>query len=83
MKKATKIAEKEMKEPEVTKVERKWKKNFSVNEITVTTENVRKSLEIIQSKLTNSIKNKRKTEAWKEITKRQRSGSGEPHDTRS
>ena len=36
-----------------------------MNEITVITEN----LEIIQSKLTNSITNKRKTEAWEEITR--------------
>ena len=34
-KKATKMAEKEMRELEVTKVERKRKTNFSVNEITV------------------------------------------------
>ena len=79
LKKATKMAEKEMREPEVRKVERKRKKNFSVNEITVITESVRKNLEIIQSKLTNSITNKRKTEAWE---RRQRSGSGEPHNTR-
>ena len=37
-----------MKELEVTKVERKRKKNFSVNEITVITENVRKNLEVMQ-----------------------------------
>ena len=63
------MAEKEMREPEVRKVERKRKKNFSVNEITVITESVRKNLEIIQSKLTNSITNNRKTEAWEEITR--------------
>ena len=50
-----------MRELEVTKVERKRKKNFPVNEITAITESVRKNLEIIQSKLTNSITNKRKT----------------------
>ena len=53
--KATKMAEKEMREVQVTKDERKRKKNFSVNEITVITESVRKNLEIIQSKLTNKI----------------------------
>ena len=63
------MAEKEMRELEVTKFERKRKKNFSVKEITVITESVRKNLEIIQSKLTNSITNKRKTEAWEEITR--------------
>ena len=42
------------------KKQQKWrgerrKKNFSVNEITVVTESVRQNIEIIQSKLTNSI----------------------------
>ena len=58
-----------MRELEVAKVERKRKKNFPVKEITVITESVRKNLEIIQSKLTNSITNKRKTEAWEEMTR--------------
>lgn len=56
------------------KKQQKWrgerrKKNFSVNEITVVTESVRQNIEIIQSKLTNSITNKRKTKAWEEITR--------------
>ena len=58
-----------MRELEVRKVERKRKNNFTVNEITVITGSVRKNLEIIQSKLTNSITNNRKTEAWEEITR--------------
>ena len=68
LKKATKMAAKEIRELEVRKVERKRIKNFLVNKITVITEIVRKNPEIIQSKLTNSIANKRKTEAWEEIT---------------
>ena len=63
------MAEKEIRELEVTKVERKRKNNFSVNKITVITEDVRKNHEIIQSKLTNSMTNKRRTETWDEITK--------------
>mgnify|MGYP000143916679 FL=1 len=62
------MAAKEIRELEVRKVERKRIKNFLVNKITVITEIVQKSPEIIQSKLTNSIANKRKTEAWEEIT---------------
>ena len=57
-----------MRELELMKLERKREKHFSVNEITVITESVWKNLETIQSKLTNSITNKRKTEAWEEIT---------------
>lgn len=53
----------------MTKVERKRKPNFSVNEISVITEGVRKNLETIQSKLTNSVTNKKKCQIWEEITK--------------
>ena len=56
----------------VKKVERNRKKNFSVNEIFVVTGSVHKNLEIIQSKLTKSITNKRKTETWGEITSNNR-----------
>ena len=62
------MAAKEIRELEVRKVERKRIKNFLANKITVITELVRKNPEIIQSKLTNSIANKRKTEAREEIT---------------
>ena len=49
--------------------ERKRKPNFSVYEIGVITENVKKHLETIQSKLTNNITNKKKQEIWEEITR--------------
>lgn len=61
--------DKEMRELEVRKVARRRKRNFSVNKITVVTESVRRNLEIIQSKLTNSITSKRKTDAWEGITR--------------
>ena len=44
---------------------RKRKPNFSVNEISVITEN---HLAVIQSKLTNNITNRKKNEVWQEIT---------------
>ena len=66
--KERKMAETELMEVE-TKVERKRKPNFSVYEISVITESVPKNLEIIQSKLTNSVTNKKKKPMWKEITK--------------
>ena len=49
--------------------ERKRKPNFSVYEIGVITENVKKHLETIQSKLTNNITNKKKQQVWEEITR--------------
>ena len=49
--------------------ERKRKPNFSVYEIGVITENVKKHLETIQSKLTNNVTNKKKQEIWEEITR--------------
>ena len=47
--------------------ERKRKPNFSVYEIGVITENVKKHLETIQSKLTNNVTNKKKQEIWEEV----------------
>lgn len=47
---------------------RKRKPNFSVNEISVITENVKNHLAVIQSKLTNNITNRKKNEVWQEIT---------------
>ena len=47
--------------------ERKTKPNFSVYEIGVITENVKKHLETIQSKLTNNVTNKKKQEIWEEV----------------
>ena len=49
--------------------ERKRKPNFSVYEIGVITENVKKHLETIQSKLTNNVSNKKKQEIWEEVTR--------------
>ena len=49
--------------------EGKRKPNFSVYEIGVITENVKKHLETIQSKLTNNITNKKKQEVCEEITR--------------
>ena len=57
--KERKMAENELMEVE-TKVERKRKPDFSVYEISVITDSVRKNLEIIQSKLTNSVTKKKK-----------------------
>ena len=51
------------------KAERKRKPNFSMNEMSVITDSVRKNLDIIQSKLTNNITNKKKNQIWEEITK--------------
>jgi len=66
--KERKMAENELMEVE-TKVERKRKPDFSVYEISVITDSVRKNLEIIQSKLTNSVTKKKKKQIWEEITK--------------
>lgn len=49
--------------------ERKRKPNFSLYEIAVIIENVKKHLETIQSKLTNNVTNKKKQEIWEEITR--------------
>ena len=51
------IAEKEVMEVE-TEAERKRKPNFSINEISLITESMRKNIDIIRSKLTNNITNK-------------------------
>ena len=52
-----KISVKEVMEVE-TEAERKRKRNFSINEISLITESMRKNIDIIQSKLTNNITNK-------------------------
>ena len=62
--KERKMEENELMEVE-TKVERKRKPDFSVYEISVITESVRNTLEIIQSKLTNSVTNKKKKRIWR------------------
>jgi len=53
---------------EVMSVEKKRKPSFSVNEISVIRERVRKNLETIQSKLTNSVNNWKKCNISEEIT---------------
>ena len=54
-----KMAESEVKELEVK--ERKRKPNFSLLEISIITESVKKHIDVIQSKLTNNITNKKKS----------------------
>ena len=49
--------------------ERKRKPNFSIYEIGVIIENVKRHLETIQLKQTNNITNKKKQEIWEEITR--------------
>ena len=44
------------------------KQNFSASEIAVLTEKLEENLSIIQSKLTNSVTNQKKNEAWQKIT---------------
>ena len=48
---------------------RKRKPNFSVTEIATITENVQKHIDILHSKLTNTVTNKRKNDLWEEITR--------------
>ena len=48
--------------------ERKRMHNFSVYEIEVITNNVKKNLDLIQSKLVNAVTNKQKQMLWEEIT---------------
>ena len=55
--KGRKMAENEVTEVEVTKVERKRKKICSKKEISVITDSVHTNRETIQSKLTNSVTN--------------------------
>ena len=43
------------------------KQNFSASEIAALTEKVEENLSIIQSKLTNSVTNQKKNEAWQKI----------------
>ena len=55
-----KVNERKMAENEIEiKVDRKRKSNFSISEMSVITESVRKNLDIIQSKLTNNVTNKK------------------------
>ena len=48
--------------------DRKRKQNFSVYKIEFITDNVKKNLDLIQSKLTNAVTNKKKQMLWEEIT---------------
>ena len=47
--------------------ERKRMHNFSAYEIEVITNNVKKNLDLIQSKLANAVTNKQKQMLWEEI----------------
>ena len=47
---------------------RNRKPNFSENEISVITEKVKNHLEVIQSKFSNNLTNKKKNQIWQEIT---------------
>ena len=58
--------ENKMEESEVK--ERKRKPNFSPLEVSIITESVKKHIDVIQSKLTNNITNKKKSQGVK-ITK--------------
>ena len=51
-------------------IKRERKKNFSIDEIRVLREEFEKHQEILTSKFTNTITNKRKTNLWKQITER-------------
>ena len=66
--KERKMEENELMEVE-TKVERKRKPSLSAYEISVITESVRKTLEIIQSRLTNSVTKEKKKQMREEIIK--------------
>ena len=48
-------------------VERKRKLNFSISEVNKITELVEENIDVIQSKFTNSVTNKRKKEIWAKI----------------
>ena len=47
---------------------KKRKQNFSVAEISVLTENVEQNIDVLSSKLTTSVTNKRKAEIWTKVT---------------
>ena len=47
---------------------RERKKNFSVDECQILTEEFEASKEVLESKLTNTVTNKRKNDTWKDIT---------------
>lgn len=48
--------------------DRKRSQNFSVYEIEVIIDSVKKNLDLIQSKLMNAVTNKKKQMLWEEIT---------------
>ena len=52
------------------KNKRERKRNFSVDEIQLLTEEFEKNKDILESKLTNTITNKRKNNNWKDITQK-------------
>ena len=65
------------------KAERKRQPKFSINEMSVIIESVRKNLDIIQSKLTNNVTNKKKkTNMGRDNERCERSGKSESHCSR-
>ena len=51
------------------KQRKKRKLNFTVSEIKILTSKVEENLDVIQSKLTNSVTNQRKNRIWDDITR--------------
>ena len=49
---------------------RKWKPNFTTRELTIIMENVDANKGILQSKFTDNVRNKTKTETWKATTEK-------------
>ena len=49
---------------------KKWKPNFTTRELTIITENVGVNKGILQSKFTDNVTNKTKTETWEAITEK-------------
>ena len=47
---------------------RERKKNFPVDECQILTEEFEANKEVLESKLTNTVTNKRKNDTWKDIT---------------
>ena len=56
--------------PEKKKKKKKRRPNFTTRELTIITENVEANKGVLQSKFTDNVTNKTKTETWKAITKK-------------
>lgn len=53
----------------LTKQRKKRKLNFTVSEMNILTDKIEDNLQVLQSKLTNSITNQRKNKIWDSITR--------------